>query len=303
MIESLSYIGFRSPRHEEWLAFGPEVMGLQVADDRGPDGAVLLRMDDAAHRIAVHPGDADDIAYLGWGVSGPRQFAGVVERLEKAGVAVTAEPDLRAERSVAELASFDDPFGVRQELSWGQFFRPSSFRPGRALSGFVTGPGGLGHAVLLSPDLEASEAFYVDVLGFRMTDQIKGPQTPRIRFYNCNERHHTLAMVEAPGVTGFHHLMLETGSLDDVGQAYDLVGKGAAELTMTLGRHTNDHMTSFYVRTPSAFEIEYGWGGVVLDPVEHLPKQYDRFSTWGHRPVGGELAPPGIVRPLQGVPA
>ena len=34
---------------------------------------------------------------------------------------------------------------------------------------------------------------------------------------------------------------------------------------MTLGRHTNDLMTSFYVRTPSGFEIEYGTGGLVVD--------------------------------------
>jgi extradiol dioxygenase len=304
MIESLSYIGFRSPRHEDWLTFGPDVMGLQVAEERGGDGAVRLRMDDAAYRIAVHPGEADDIAYLGWGLSGPRQLAASVERLEKAGIAVTQEPaELIAERAVADLVSFSDPFGIRQELSWGQYFRPSSFRPGRPHSGFVTGPGGLGHAVLLSPDLTASEAFYCDILGLRMTDQIKGPQTPRLRFYNCNERHHTFALVEIPGIIGFHHLMLETASLDDVGQAYDLVNTGAAELTMSLGRHTNDHMTSFYVRTPSAFEIEYGHGGVTLDPEEHLPRQYDKFSTWGHQPVGGQLAPPGIIKVLGAPPA
>ena len=34
---------------------------------------------------------------------------------------------------------------------------------------------------------------------------------------------------------------------------------------MSLGRHTNDLMTSFYVRTPSGFEIEYGTGGIVVD--------------------------------------
>lgn len=298
MIESLSYIGFRSPRHQDWLTFGPDLIGLQADPERGRDGAVRLRMDDAAYRIAVHPGEADDLAYLGWAVPGPRELTAAVERLEKAGVKVTQErAEVIAERAVADLVSFADPFGVRQELSWGQFFRPSSFRPGRALSGFVTGRGGLGHAVLVSPDLAASEAFYVDILGFRMTDQIKGRETPRIRFYNCNERHHTFAMIEIPGVTGFHHLMLETASLDDVGQAYDLVIQGAAELTMSLGRHTNDHMTSFYLRTPSAFEIEYGYGGILLDE-EHLPRQYDRFSTWGHKPVGGQLPPPGIIKPL-----
>jgi 3,4-dihydroxy-9,10-secoandrosta-1,3,5(10)-triene-9,17-dione 4,5-dioxygenase len=34
---------------------------------------------------------------------------------------------------------------------------------------------------------------------------------------------------------------------------------------MTLGTHTDDRMTSFYLRTPSGFEIEYGCGGRFVD--------------------------------------
>ena len=303
MIESLSYIGFTSPRAEEWTTFGPDVLGLQVVDERGTDGAVRLRMDDAAHRIAIHPGESDDVAYLGWGVSDARALAAAVVTLEKAGVEVTRETaEVAADRRVVEVVSFADPFGIRNEIAWGQLERPATFRPGRGHGGFVTGQGGLGHAVLISPDLDASERFYVDVLGFRLSDQIHAPNAPRLRFYNCNERHHTLAMVEIPGITGFHHLMLETVSIDDVGIALDLVTQGAAELTMSLGRHSNDRMTSFYVRTPAAFEIEYGWGGIVLDADSPIPALYDRFSIWGHKPTGGRLAPPGIVRVLGAPP-
>lgn len=303
MIESLSYIGFTSPRAEEWTTFGPDVIGLEVVDERGSDGAVRLRMDDAAHRIVIHPGEADDIAYVGWGVSNRHRLAAAVDRLEAAGIEVTRESaEVAADRAVVEVVSFSDPFGIRNEISWGQLSRPATFRPGRPHGGFVTGQGGLGHAVLISPDLDASEKFYVDVLGFRLTDQIQAPNAPRLRFYNCNERHHTLAFVEIPGITGFHHLMLETVSIDDVGLALDLINKGAAELTMSLGRHTNDRMTSLYVRTPAAFEIEYGWGGLVLDDDSPIPALYDRFSIWGHRPVGGQLAPPGIIRVLGAPP-
>lgn len=70
MIDSLAYIGFTSPNTQAWTTFGPEVLGLQVAAAL-PDGAVRLRNDDAAGRIAIHPGSADDLAYLGWAVSGP----------------------------------------------------------------------------------------------------------------------------------------------------------------------------------------------------------------------------------------
>jgi 3,4-dihydroxy-9,10-secoandrosta-1,3,5(10)-triene-9,17-dione 4,5-dioxygenase len=53
--------------------------------------------------------------------------------------------------------------------------------------------------------------------------------------------------------------------VDDIGTALDLVNEREMRLAMTLGRHTNDLMTSFYVRTPSGFEIEYGTGGLLVD--------------------------------------
>lgn len=64
MIQSLSYIGFTSPSAEEWLEFGPAILGLEVAP-REPDGAVRLRVDDAAHRIVIHPGKTNASATSG----------------------------------------------------------------------------------------------------------------------------------------------------------------------------------------------------------------------------------------------
>ena len=66
--------------------------------------------------------------------------------------------------------------------------------------------------------------------------------------------------------SSMHHFMVELGSLDDVGQGYDLAQIENERIAYTLGRHTNDHMTSFYMRTPSGFFIEYGWGGRVIEP-------------------------------------
>jgi hypothetical protein len=43
-------------------------------------------------------------------------------------------------------------------------------------------------------------------------------------------------------------------------------------------------MLSFYARTPSGFEIEYGWGGRVV--AENAPLiTHELGSYWGHRPV------------------
>lgn len=298
MIESLAYLGFTSPRADEWRTFGPDVLGAQLADD-GPDGEVRLRVDEAAWRLAVCAGETDDLAYIGWQVAGPDGLAVAVDRLTAAGVAVHAgDGELAAARSVEDLAWFTDPFGFRHELVYGQAVSPEAFTAGRPMGGgFVTGEGGMGHIVLIVPDLDAASDFYLGTLGFSHSDDID--MGLQVRFAHCNRRHHTLAFSAVPGMVGVHHLMLEVANPDDVGRAYDIVQERGLPVPMGLGRHTNDHMFSFYVRTPSGFEVEYGSGGRLIDTNQPWqPEHFDAMSTWGHRPPG-ELLFPAILRSVE----
>jgi extradiol dioxygenase len=160
----------------------------------------------------------------------------------------------------------------------------------------VTGAGGMGHVVLIVPDLDAATRLFQDVLGFRHSDDIEAGL--RIRFFHCNPRHHTVAVSAAPGMAGVHHLMPEVADVDDVGRAYDIVQDRGLPLAMTLGRHTNDGMTSFYVRTPSGFEVEYGAGGRLLDTsAPWTPGRFEATSHWGHK-LPAEPLFPGILRPV-----
>ena len=296
MIESLAYLGFTSPEAERWRTFGPEVLGLQVADD-GPDGAVRLRNDSAAWRIAIAPGDADDLAHIGWAVDGPDGLTAATERLAAAGVEVVAgDADLAAARSVEAISWFVDPFGFRHELVWGQAEATEPFTPGRPMDGgFVTGAGGLGHIVLVVPDLDAATDFYLGTLGFELSDDID--MGLYVRFAHCNPRHHTLAFATVPGMVGVHHLMLEVEHEADVDRALAIVEARDLTLAMGLGKHTNDEMYSFYVRTPSGFEIEYGAGGRLIDTsTPWTPEHFDAMSQWGHEPPA-EILFPGILKP------
>ena len=77
--------------------------------------------------------------------------------------------------------------------------------------------------------------------------------------------------------------MLEVDDLDVVGRAYDrVVREAAAPLALSLGRHTNDRMVSFYVNSPSGFEVEYGTGGILVDDATWRPSRHDRPNAWGH---------------------
>ncbi len=296
MIKSLSYVGFLSPEPAQWRNFAPRVLGAEVVS-AAADEAVRLRVDDAAWRIAIEPGVSNQLNYVGWDVGSQPLLDAAAAALEAAGVTVHAGDDqLAAARNVAGLAWFDDPAGFRHELSFGQQAGETPFTPGQGVSGFVTGEQGLGHIVLMVPDLQAATDFYMGLLGFRHSDDIDAGL--KVRFFHCNPRHHTLAISEIPGHRGVHHLMLQVENIDDVGLAYDRAVAAGAPIAMGIGKHPNDKMTSFYVRTPSGFEIEYGTGGLQIPMDREWPVgQFDALSIWGHQPPAEPLAP-GILQPV-----
>lgn len=301
MVANLAYAGFVSPAAEEWRVFGPEILGAELADDAG-DGAVRLRIDDKAWRLAVHPGEADDVAYLGWAIGADERTA-LIARLEQQGIDVETDDELAAARSVGSLATFVDPFGFCHELVDG-LADAAPFSPGRDLEGsFVTGEQGVGHVVLLVPDLDLAEAFYADVLGLVISDYVQAGGLD-LRFYHCPgdaSRHHALALGLVPGMVGFHHLMIELTAVDDVGRGLDLAKAAGLPIAMDLGRHPNDLMTSFYVRTPSGFDLEYGTGGVTIDDAAWETETYDALSIWGHALPADGLLLPSIIRPYESV--
>lgn len=216
----------------------------------------------------------------------------LVDRLGAARIEVhPGDGELASARPDDVVGWFIDPFGIRHELVRG-LRQGTAFRPGRELGGpFVTGEQGLGHIVLFVPDLERGHHFFQDVLGLVVSDDIEsGPM--HVRFYHCPgraARHHTVALTAIPARVGLHHLMLEVAEIDDVGRALDLVKKRGIPVQMDLGRHPNDLMTSFYVRTPSGFDIEYGTGGVVVDDAtwETMTTMWDVTATM--RPQPAEL--------------
>ena len=80
--------------------------------------------------------------------------------------------------------------------------------------------------------------------------------------------------------------MLQLQSFDDVGQAIYRAQENEVEIAATLGRHTNDHMVSFYMKTPSGFDIEYGWGARVVDDATWHVQRHEAPSIWGHQRKG-----------------
>lgn len=299
MINELSYVGFKSPRYLEWRDFGSKILGAELVEG-AVDGAVRLRIDEVNYRIAVHPGERDELAYAGWGARTEGEFHRYLQVLRDAGLRVNeGDEALRSERQVAALAWFVDPFGIRQEISWGKWSMPTTFTSPRGIKSFVTGEQGLGHVVFVVPDLQAGHEFYTNVMGFKYSDEIASP-TATFRFYHVNGRHHSLAIVGVPGKVGCNHIMLEVADFDDVGKAIDACRANDVDILLSLGKHTNDKMVSFYIASPSSIQIEYGYGGFVVDDDTWVARTYATPTIWGHSRSERFLKnPPGIVVPFE----
>lgn len=278
-LRSLGYIGVETRRLDDWADFASGLLGMQLVDRR--DRGFVLRTDERAARVLVEDGTSERVAVMGWEVADAEALAALAARLSDAGHAVApGDRDLAERRRVAGLLVARDPLGNRLEFFHGAADAPKPFVPGRAISGFRTGSLGLGHVVLTARSPEAVIPFYTELLGFRLSDYALRPF--RAWFFHLNSRHHSFALI-GTGADGFHHLMVELDSLDDVGQAYDLAQLDDGRVGVTLGRHSNDHMTSFYARSPSGFMIEYGWGGRSIDPESWRPFECDFGpSFWGH---------------------
>jgi len=281
MIMGLGYAGFGSDRLDDWRQFGTNLLGFQAVE-RG-NSLLAFRMDDRKQRVVIDRAIGEGAHFFGWEVKDASALDALAARLEDAGIAVTAEPSSLADaRRVQALISFHDPAGNRLEGFHGAETDETPFCPGRSISGFRTGPLGLGHAVLMVENIEPMMAFYVNLLGFGLSDYIEKPF--RAYFFHVNPRHHSLALIET-GKSGMHHLMVELFSLDDVGQSYD-IALSEDRVSVTLGRHVNDLMTSFYAKTPSSFMVECGWGGREIDPKTWQPAEVKHGpSLWGHERI------------------
>ncbi len=285
-VAQLGYLGFEVSDVPAWEAFATRVLGLEVAV-RAPDGGLCFRLDDHAWRFAVAPGPADDLAFVGWQVDDASDLDALTQRLRAAGVEVRpGTPSQCDSRGVEAMVAFEDPAGNPMELFHGPRVAETPFTSRRMPSGFVAGDQGLGHLVVTNDDNAAHEAFFCGLLGLRLSDRIVtriGELDLDLAFLRCNRRHHSIAF-GGPQKKRIHHFGIQVPTLDDLGRILDRATRHCAPMVAMIGRHPNDRMVSSYLRTPSGFEVEIGWGGLTVDEDTWEIRTHDRVFDWGHRP-------------------
>jgi 3,4-dihydroxy-9,10-secoandrosta-1,3,5(10)-triene-9,17-dione 4,5-dioxygenase len=296
----LGYVRIWEADLPQWQQFAADALGMM--SERDGDSRLLVRMDDWVGRFIVEEGRASfargsgslvpNVA-IGWECTSEEAWASARRAIDDSGV--HTEDGNGPTAWCRDWFACTDPSGFRCEFFYGGKRDPASqFVSPRGVS-FVTGEQGMGHVLLFASACAKSLDFYSRALGFQVREAKSADDgTLRTVFLSPNQREHSLALLSTEEASRVGHVLIEVSDLDAVGRAMDRCMDGLALMTVSLGRHWNDQMISFYLRTPSGFDIEYGFGGRRV-----AAERWSRgeqggtglSSTWGHRRIGPDGRP------------
>jgi catechol 2,3-dioxygenase-like lactoylglutathione lyase family enzyme len=156
-------------------------------------------------------------------------------------------------------------------------------------------PARLGHVVFGSPDQPASELFFTQGLGFKISDSVPG----RASFMRCSTDHHNVLIQQAP-VTFLHHTSWQVDDIDEVGRgATALIEKDPERHMWGLGRHHIGSNFFWYLKDPAGnFAEYYSDMDCIVDDELWKPEVFDGKAglySWGPPPPADFLRPEDLA--------
>jgi catechol 2,3-dioxygenase-like lactoylglutathione lyase family enzyme len=216
-------------------------------------GGEQLRVEAAPRRrllaLSIGVDDADD---LGRAAAELARLAIPAQRSERAleavepatGVRVRLEVGPRLAQKPAPALAFNAPGRTRRENA----------RSPAVLASPPALPRKLSHVVLGSPDAAASRRFFVEGIGFRVSDEVPGMGAS---FLRCSTDHHNLLVQSGP-LPFLHHTAWEMDDVDAVGRAAAaMIGADPSRHVWGLGRHGIGSNFFWYLRDPAGTFAEY----------------------------------------------
>jgi catechol 2,3-dioxygenase-like lactoylglutathione lyase family enzyme len=222
---TLSHLGLASADPAATTRFYERVVGMTVGE-RDSGGATRLGWGRGHHALEIT--DSSGLDHMAFEV-----VDGDIERFERrlAQRGVTIEWETPWGDDHPPSLVFHDPDGTRVELH-GPVDRSGEYQ-----GQLFARPDRLHHVTLASSTLQPMADFYVDVLGFRVSDE-QGDDEGGIGFVwlRSDREHHSLAVVKAPHV-GLDHLAFEVPSWEAIGRWCDELSRRNVPLTWGPGRH------------------------------------------------------------------
>ena len=172
------------------------------------------------------------------------------------------------------------PFEVSSDVARG---------PARELVHWEGVPQKISHIVLHSPDHKKMVQFFVDVLGFRVSDWLGDFMC----FLRCNSVHHRVAFL--PGPPCLNHVAYDMLTVDDMMRGISRLKQKGTDIRWGPGRHTAGNNTFSYFTTPNGFAVEYTSEVEEVDFEHYEAKVYEAgpkvMDQWGIGTGGPQTMP------------
>jgi catechol 2,3-dioxygenase-like lactoylglutathione lyase family enzyme len=159
--------------------------------------------------------------------------------------------------------------------------RPAEVKYSSAIPGFH--PRKFGHVNYLTANAERFIAWYVDKLGFKITDRIGTEGC----WLHVNADHHVLAVLEK-GYNHIHHVAFELVDWGEFRVAFDHLAQNKRPIVWGPGRHGMARNLFSYFRMPEEDLFVELFADLEQLPEDHEPRQYPddvhSSNTWGSLP-------------------
>lgn len=271
-VRRLRGIEMRVADFDAAVAFYGGAWGLEpVADE--PGSAWFRGSGEEHHVLGLHRADVNAVDRISFAAATPDEVEYAAAVLAGRGVPLLKEPGPSSRPGGGYTIELPDPDGRRIELAAEL---PSvAVRPQDE-----SRPVGVTHVVLNTPDLERALAFYVEVLGFRVSDWSERQMV----FLRCNDYHHAVAFNRASWAS-VNHVAYEVGSVDGYMRAIGRLRVSGSTPLWGPGRHGPGNNTFAYFQDPAGLVCEYTAEVERIDEATWVPRVWPRVpelsDLWG----------------------
>ncbi|HEX8415449.1 MAG TPA: VOC family protein [Sphingomicrobium sp.] len=295
-VTEIRFVGYGCPDLAAERSFYSDVWGLKEVAAR--DGMIYLAAEgnDELYTVRLRQSDEKRIDIVALATESSADVDALFAKVRDAGCKIVFEP--------RDLDSFGGGYGFRFFSADGMPFEISSGverGASRPLMRWDGVPQKISHIVFHSPDHKAMTAFFIDVLGFRLSDWLGDFMS----FLRCNEWHHRIAFL--PGPPCLNHVAYDMLTVDDMMRGVARLRKKGTDIKWGPGRHTAGNNTFSYFTTPNGFAVEYSSELESVDDATHEAKVHapgpgvmDQWETG----VGGPQSMPhpeadkGLFQPV-----
>jgi catechol 2,3-dioxygenase-like lactoylglutathione lyase family enzyme len=243
-LRALRSVELLTPDFADAVDFYEEVWGLEVVE--AEHSASWLRgTGEEHHALRLTRSDTIGLGRLVFALGTPAEVDEAARRLRARGIALVTEP--------GPLDQVGGGYGLRFHDLDGRLIELSADTWAVTARGRDTSlPVGVTHAVLNTPDIDASVAFYQDVLGMRVSDWSEH----QMAFLRCGTDHHCVAFNQAPWVS-LNHVAYEMTSLDHFMRGLGRLRHHGITPEWGPGRHGPGNNTFSYFTDPTGLVCEY----------------------------------------------